>query len=182
MEQAIERHAAFLAKERRRIEAEQQTKAKAMARAEKTRMAEKLAAEGRGDDTEVAHVTPGEIVIPRVFQTPEVLAALAHVAAAHGVPLDRFRVGDARNSVNPNAGAPEFDMSDRDLDSIGRAIAISQGSMLSGDPWSSMSSNQWTSMPINIGQVGDSLPGSDSTQGASSPYRDDGPVTAVSVH
>lgn len=68
-------------------------------------------------------------------------------------------------------------MSDRDLDSIGRAIAISQGSMLSGGPWSSMSSNQWTSMPINIGQVGDSLPGSDSTQGASSPYRDDGPVT-----
>ena len=71
-------------------------------------MAEKLAAEGRGADSEVAHITPGEMVIPRVFQTPEVLAALAKVAAAQGVPLDRFRVGDARNRINPETGAPEF--------------------------------------------------------------------------
>ena len=86
MEQAIARHTAYLEKERRRIEAAQRTKAEAKTRAKKAAMAEQLAAEGRGHDTEVAHVTPGEMVIPHLFQTPEVLAALLKLAGLPPLP------------------------------------------------------------------------------------------------
>ncbi len=36
------------------------------------RQARALAAQGRGADTKVAHVAPGEIVLPKALQTPEV--------------------------------------------------------------------------------------------------------------
>ena len=39
--------------------------------------AQVLALQGRGGDTEVAHVTPGEVVIPKRMRTPELMAALA---------------------------------------------------------------------------------------------------------
>ncbi len=39
--------------------------------------AQVLALQGRGGDTEIAHVTPGEVVIPARIRTPEVMAALA---------------------------------------------------------------------------------------------------------
>jgi len=71
--------------------------------------AETLADQGRGDDTEIAHVTPGELVIPQALQNPEVLAALRRAAAAHNIPLERLTVGNARNSINPETGAAEFD-------------------------------------------------------------------------
>jgi murein DD-endopeptidase MepM/ murein hydrolase activator NlpD len=67
-----------------------------------------LAAQGRGEDTEVAHVARGELVVPRALQTPEFMAALARAAAAYGVPLARLSVGNAMNRINPNTGAPEF--------------------------------------------------------------------------
>jgi hypothetical protein len=76
------------------------------------RQAQELAAQGRGDDTEVAHVARGEYVIPEALQTPEVLAALQRAAADCGVPLERLNVGHAMNSINPNTGAPEFGFSD----------------------------------------------------------------------
>ncbi len=34
--------------------------------------ARELAAEGRGEDTEIAHLARGEFVVPRALQTPEV--------------------------------------------------------------------------------------------------------------
>lgn len=141
------------------------------------RQARALAAQGRGDDTEVAHVAPGEIVLPKVLQTPEVMAALAKVAAARGVPLARLRVGDARNRINPKTGAPEFDMSDRDLLSIRNAVGNAGNSMWSGDPWSSVTSNfdRFTSMPINIGSSGAGLSEGGAGSGGSAPYRYGGP-------
>jgi len=56
----------------------------------------------------LAHVTPGELVIPVALQTPEVMAAVDWVAAGFGIPLDRLRVGARSNSINPQTGAPEF--------------------------------------------------------------------------
>ena len=152
LDQAVERHMAFLEKAKRRIVREREAKAAAKPHTKTARMAVQVAAEGRGNDTEVAHVTPGEMVIPRAFQTPEVLAALANVATAQGIPLERFRVGDTRNRINPRTGAPEFDLSSRDLESVGNAVANDGNSMLSGDPWAGTSSHydQWTSAPINI--------------------------------
>ena len=72
------------------------------------RQARELAAQGRGEDTEVAHVALGELVIPRALQSPEVLDALQRAAAAHNIPLEMLSVGSFMNSVNPKTGAPEF--------------------------------------------------------------------------
>lgn len=72
------------------------------------RQARELAAQGRGEDTDIAHVARGEYVIPEALQTPEVLAALHRAAADCGVSLERLNVGHAMNSINPNTGAPEF--------------------------------------------------------------------------
>jgi len=76
--------------------------------AQRRRAAEELAAQGRGGDTEIAYVTLGEIVLPDALQTPEVLNAIRQAAADANIPLERFRVGSGRNSVNPNTGQPEF--------------------------------------------------------------------------
>ena len=81
-------------------EEESQTATRAQAR--------KLARKGRGGDNAIAHVTPGEIVVPQALQTPEVMAALDWAAAGLGIELDRFRVNAQANSINPETGAPEF--------------------------------------------------------------------------
>ena len=54
MEQAIERAKKIYAKHRRLVQ-----------------QARQLAAQGRGNDTEVAHVARSELVVPRELQTPE---------------------------------------------------------------------------------------------------------------
>jgi peptidoglycan L-alanyl-D-glutamate endopeptidase CwlK len=112
MEQAIARHTARLAQERQRIEAEQKAKAEAKAQGKRaarmTAEAEELAHQGRGNDTEIAHVALGELVLPEILQSPEVMAAVRQAAAARNIPFERLRVGSPRNSINPNTGAPEF--------------------------------------------------------------------------
>ena len=70
--------------------------------------AEVLALQGRRGDTKVAHVTPGEVVIPRRLQTPHVLAALRAAAQEAGLDPSRLVVGNGRNSINPNTGQAEF--------------------------------------------------------------------------
>lgn len=48
----------------------------------RSRIAEELAAQGRGQDTEVAHLALGEIVLPRLLQKPEVMSAIRRAAEA----------------------------------------------------------------------------------------------------
>ncbi|MDX2143018.1 MAG: hypothetical protein SFV19_06665 [Rhodospirillaceae bacterium] len=67
-----------------------------------------LALQGRGGDTEIAHVTPGEVVIPRNLQTPAVMGTLAAEAMRAGIDPRRYTVGHRANSVNPRTGKPEF--------------------------------------------------------------------------
>jgi len=67
-----------------------------------------LALQGRNGDTEIAHVTPGEIVLPKALQTPAVLGALRQAAADANIPLGQLRIGSALNSINPATGRPEF--------------------------------------------------------------------------
>jgi hypothetical protein len=67
-----------------------------------------LALQGRGGDTEIAHVTSGEVVIPRTLQTPEVMRTLAAAAARAGIDPRRYTVGHRANSVNPRTGVGEF--------------------------------------------------------------------------
>lgn len=78
-----------------------------------------IALQGRNGDTEVAHVTPGEIVLPKILQTPAVLGALRQAAAAAKIPLDQLKIGNDLNSINPLTGRPEFaDPPQDDLEEI----------------------------------------------------------------
>ncbi len=73
------------------------------------RQAAEIAAQGRGEDTEIAHVALGEMMIPEMLQTPEFMAALRRAAEAEGIPIEQLRVGSRHNSINPETGAAEFD-------------------------------------------------------------------------
>lgn len=67
-----------------------------------------LALRGRGGDEDIAHVTAGELVVPKSLQTTDVLTALQAAASEQNIPLERLRVGSTANTVNPATGLPEF--------------------------------------------------------------------------
>ena len=71
---------------------------------------EALARKGRGGDTEIGHLTEGELVVPaKILQKlPELRDALAKAFQESGMDLDRYIVGSEENSVNPRTGAREF--------------------------------------------------------------------------
>jgi len=56
-------------------------------------------------DTEVGHLTKGEIVIPRSAQTPEVIGILKQVL---GNDLVSYTVGSGYEHLNPTSGLPAF--------------------------------------------------------------------------
>jgi hypothetical protein len=64
---------------------------------------------GRGGDTILAHLTPGEIVIPNeIAQDPNIQAQLQTLFEESGISLEQFTVGNEANSINPETGNPEF--------------------------------------------------------------------------
>jgi hypothetical protein len=64
---------------------------------------------GRGTDSVMAHLSLGEIVIPRAVQDdPEVQAMLQEIFARAGVDINEFTVGHEANKINPETGYPEF--------------------------------------------------------------------------
>ncbi len=65
--------------------------------------AKQLAAAGRGGDTRLAHLTPGEVVIPR-SAAAQALGLLSEA----GFNPDRYQVGRSKNSRNPRTGLLEF--------------------------------------------------------------------------
>lgn len=78
-----------------------------------------MSTKGRGADTMVAHVTPGDYVIPKdiITQHPDFLVKLKKVMGDQGADYRTHMVGSGFENVNPNTGAPEFGFG-----SIGRAI------------------------------------------------------------
>jgi len=58
-----------------------------------------------GRDEDLAHITPGEIVVPLSAQTPEVLNALY---AAMGDRMAHYVVGSGHEQRNPTSGLPAF--------------------------------------------------------------------------
>ena len=65
------------------------------------------AAKGRGGDTELGHLTPGEVVLPPEFpqQRPDLFAEIAEFL---GNDIGRRTVGGSDDSINPDTGYPEF--------------------------------------------------------------------------
>lgn len=67
---------------------------------------EKAENKGRFGDSMLAHVTPGDLVIPRGAISPELLSMLTGVLP--DFPVDFYTVGSEVNSINPVTGLPEF--------------------------------------------------------------------------
>ncbi len=65
--------------------------------------------QGRGGDTVMAHLSLGELVIPRAFlDDPQVMDAMKSLFEQAGVNINQYIVGDPANSINPETGYPEF--------------------------------------------------------------------------
>lgn len=64
---------------------------------------------GRGGDEILAHLTPGEIVIPRAFaEDYEFRTILTRFFKENKADLRQFIVADSKNKVNPKTGYLEF--------------------------------------------------------------------------
>lgn len=69
---------------------------------------QELAALGRFGDTVVAHLTPGEITVPKPLQTAKVLATIKKAAESKGADPKKLVAGSPQSSINPATGAPEY--------------------------------------------------------------------------
>lgn len=85
-------------------------------------MMQQQAEAGRATDTVLAHLTLGEIVIPReMAEDPEVAQVLQAIFQAYEANIAEFTVGDQANKINPETGHPEFFF--KKIKSIFKAIA-----------------------------------------------------------
>lgn len=76
---------------------------------EKRALLKEAAADGRGNDSMMAHVAKGEIVVPvELANNPEMRKALAQGFEALGTTIDHYTVGHEKNSKNPETGEAEF--------------------------------------------------------------------------
>ena len=67
------------------------------------------AQEGRGGDTILAHLTPGEVIIPvEMIQSPKDLSVIKKLFDRHNVDMQTFTAGHEKNNINPETGHPEF--------------------------------------------------------------------------
>ena len=80
---------------------------------------------GRYGDTRMAHVAPGEMVVPRqVMQNnPQMAQGIASAISSEGVDPRRYMVGTPQNSINPNTGQPEFFNPPQVAAFVGKALA-----------------------------------------------------------
>ena len=83
-----------------------------MARKDRMMMKEHLneaADKGRKGDTYLAHMTGGELVLPKEFASdPQIRALIDAKFKSNGVSTDQYVVGHKENSINPETGQPEF--------------------------------------------------------------------------
>ena len=70
--------------------------------------AQKLAAKGRGGDTEVAHLTRGEVVMPAMVLAQMNPTAVSAAFQRAGLDMGRYTVGGDDDSRNPATGMREY--------------------------------------------------------------------------
>jgi hypothetical protein len=80
--------------------------------------AQVLALQGRGGDSSIAHLTPGEIVVPLSVLTPDLRRKLAQAAREAGIDPLTLIVGGERNAINPRTGQMEFASGFREYPSL----------------------------------------------------------------
>ena len=69
-----------------------------------------MAQRGRFGDTQMAHMTPGEIAVPPQVQTPQVLATLQQAFKGVGADVRQFAAGSPFAAHNPDTGQQEFSL------------------------------------------------------------------------
>ena len=70
---------------------------------------QQLGAMGRGGDTQVGHLTPGEVVVPQnVLAQGDTRGQLAQGFEQAGAPMGRYEVGGMDDSINPVTGMREY--------------------------------------------------------------------------
>ena len=90
------------------------------------------AEEGRKEDSMLAHVAKGEIVLPLpLANDPEIKALLEKKFKAAGANMNQYVVGHKDNSINPETGLPEFGFS---LGSIGGTLVGGAIGFIVGGP------------------------------------------------
>lgn len=68
-----------------------------------------MEAQGRSTDTEIGHLSLGEMVIPRAFlDDPETHQKLKDIFDKHDANINEFTVGHDDNKINPGTGKSEF--------------------------------------------------------------------------
>jgi hypothetical protein len=69
-----------------------------------------MARMGRGTDTMMAHVTPGDYVVPRavIERDPAILSRIKKNFDEEGADYRDHMIGHEMNSINPETGQPEF--------------------------------------------------------------------------
>lgn len=78
-----------------------------MAQAQK-QAPQQLASQGVNGDSLIAHLTPGEMMVPPEIQTPKVLATLDKAYKEKHVKPQQFQAGNPASSMNPKTGVPEY--------------------------------------------------------------------------
>ena len=71
---------------------------------------ENMAQMGRFGDTSMAHVSPGEMVVPKEIldRQPNLQRGIMGAIAQEGMDPRRYTVGAPQNSINPMTGQPEY--------------------------------------------------------------------------
>lgn len=70
--------------------------------------AKAIAKQGKGGDTEVAHLTPGEKIVPPQAQTPALNAQIDDNLNDAGLDSSAFTSGSPLSKVNSKTGVPEY--------------------------------------------------------------------------
>jgi hypothetical protein len=79
---------------------------------------------GRKGDTVLGHLTKGEIVIPKQFaEDKDFRDVVTAFMRENGVDIDKFVVGNKKNSINPETGNVEFGFFSKVFKSVSKAFS-----------------------------------------------------------
>src|SRR5690242_11858556 len=83
-----------------------------------------IASYGRRGDTMVAHVTPGEQIVPEpvLRANPQLARIIAQAIKEAGADPKKYKVG-SEMSINPETGHPEFGFFSHGIGKILKAVA-----------------------------------------------------------
>ena len=76
----------------------------------RSKLGDTLSQKGRGGDTTIGHLTPGEVIIPAEVMSavPGLSQMVSQAFQAAGTDIGQYTVGGPDDSMNPETGMPEY--------------------------------------------------------------------------